>query len=108
MSAIIFKFGDGEDHDASVSEKSAGVRICFPKGWSLIPEFSGLDQNPTWTLEVANVDNDADYDPYTSVMEEAAIDQGFDDNHWTFRYARINYNAQTNTTGTVKFDMEKK
>lgn len=100
---IIFQFGDGADHDASVSEASASVEFCFVHNWSMIPEVSGLDQNPTWTLEVSN--DNVTWNPYDTLMQDAAIDQGFDDTHSNFLYYRINYNAQTNTTGTVKFIM---
>ncbi len=96
-----FIFSDGVTHDASVSEVSEAIELCFDHSWSLVPEVSGLDANPTWTLEVSN--DNATWNPYEAPTEDAAIDQGFDDHDSAFLYWRINYNAQTNTTGTVTF-----
>lgn len=100
---IEFEFSGGVLHDASVSEISVSQEMCFNSGWSLIPVFSSLDASPTWSLEVSN-DNITFY-PYDDLTDDAAIDQGFDDTHSSFLYWRINYNAQTNTTGTVSFDL---
>lgn len=100
---IEFEFSGGVLHDASLTETSIAYEMCFNTGWSLIPVFSSLDADPTWTLEVSN-DNTTFY-PYEDVNKDAAIDQGFCDTHTTFLYWRINYNADTNTTGTVSFQL---
>jgi hypothetical protein len=98
---ITFQFGDGGTHDASVTETSAVVQLCFQYGWLLIPVSSGLDAAPTWTLEVST--DGVNFAPYDPLTEDAAIDQPFDDTHANAIYWRIAYDAQTNTTGTVEF-----
>ena len=101
MAKVIITFSDGASHDASVTEVSGSIEICHFRGWSLIPVSSGLDAAPTYTIEVSN--DDINYAPYEDVVVDAAITQGFDDDHFQFSYVRINYDAQSNTTGTVSF-----
>lgn len=100
---IEFSFGDGTTHDASLTETSTSQEMCYDYSWSLVPEFSALDANPTWTLEVSN--DNVTFNPYDTLTQDTAITQGFDDTHSTFLYWRIAYNAQTNTTGTVSFTL---
>ena len=99
----IFQFGDGGTHDASVSEISTPIEICSNYSWLLNPVFDSLDQNPTWTLEVSHENVNSSFKPYDTPMIDAAIDQAFDDVHLAPTFLRINYDAKTNTTGTVKF-----
>lgn len=104
MSAPItfkFSFVDGTTHDASVSETSASQQVCFQYGWLLTPIGSGLDANPTYTLEVSP--DDVNWQSYDSRTKDAAINQPFDDTHMNGLYFRIVYDKQTNTTGTVEF-----
>ncbi len=100
---IPFNFSDDINHDASVSEISEVQTICFAHFWSLVPGYSGLDADPLYTIEVSN-DNIL-FNPYSPLTEDAAIDQGFDDTHTNFIYWRINYKANGNTTGNVKFEL---
>ena len=109
MSNLKFNFtSDGKTHDAAVSEISESLLVCFDHGWSIFPEFSGLDADPTYSIEVANIDSPSQFNPYNSLTLDAAIDQPFDDTHLNWLYVRIDYKAVDNTTGTVKFDMELK
>ncbi len=96
-----FIFSDGENHDASVSEISEAIQICNNYSWLLVPVSTGLDQNPTYSFEVST--DNVNWQPYEDVTEDAAINQPFDDTHLPATYIRINYNAQTNTTGSVSF-----
>lgn len=98
-----FLFGDGATHDASVTETSASLEFCASHFWSLIPVFASLDASPLWTLEVSN--DNVTFSPYDAVTLDAAIAQGFDDNHLAFKYVRVAYDANGNTTGTVSFTM---
>jgi len=100
---ITFQFSDGTSHNASLTEASFSQAICYKYGWSIAPIVAGLDQAPTYTIEVSN--NNIDFFPYESRVEDAAIGQAFDDTHLDWLYIRINYNAQTNTTGTVEFPL---
>jgi len=102
---ITFLFGDGAVHDASVSEASISQLVCFQYGWSLAPLSAGLGggATPEYTIEVSN--NDIDFAPYSSETTAADIDQPFDDTHMVWKYVRINYDAKTNATGTVEFEM---
>lgn len=103
---ILFQFADGNTHDASVSEISISQSICFQYGWLLTPISSGLNANPTYTLEVSN--DDINFQAYDSRIKDAAIIQPFDDDHMNGLFFRIVYNAQTNTTGTVEFQISMK
>jgi hypothetical protein len=98
-----FIFGDGATHDASVTESSAALEFCASHFWSLIPVFAALDASPLWTLEVSN--DNVTFSPYATETDGAAIEQGFDDNHLAFKYMRVTYTANGNTTGTVEFTM---
>ena len=98
---ITFEFSDGTTHDAGVSEISLSQELCFNTGWSLTPISAGLDGSPTYTLEVSN-DNINWFD-YEDLAQNVAIENGLVDTHQAFVYARINYNASGNTTGTVQF-----
>ena len=100
---LTFQFSDGTSHDASVTEASISQAICYKYGWSIAPVVSGLDQAPTYTIEVSI--NNIDFYPYDSPVVDADILQPFDDVHLDWLYIRINYNALTNTTGTVEFPL---
>tara|TARA_R100000655_G_scaffold32644_1_gene64551 strand:+ start:1321 stop:1653 length:333 start_codon:yes stop_codon:yes gene_type:complete len=100
---IEFNFSDGTTHDASVSEISDAIEICYNYNWSLAPNSIGLDADPTYTIEVSN--NNIDWSAYEDPTVDAAIDQGFDDIHFAWLYVRVNYNAVANTTGTVEFKL---
>jgi len=103
MSPIIltFVFSDGTTHDASISEASESLELCFNSGWSLTPVSSGLDGSPSYTLEVSN--DNVNWFSYEEASKDVAIADGLDDTHQAFIYARINYNAVDNTAGTVEF-----
>lgn len=98
-----FKFADGGVHDASVTEASIGLPICFKYEWSIVPKGVGLDQAPVYTIEVS--DDGVTWFPYDTPVVDAAIDQPFDDNHLSWTNIRINYDKKTNTAGTVQFDL---
>ena len=100
---IQFKFADGLVHNASVSEASEAVQICFNYTWLLVPKSDSLDQAPTYSFEIS--DDNITWQPYAPETLDAAINQPFDDTHFPPVFVRINYNAQTNTTGTVSFDL---
>lgn len=97
----IFQFADGSPHDASVTELSLALEFCLKYEWSIVPKAVGLDQAPVYTIEVS--DDDINWFPYEDRTVDAAIDQPFDDDHLAWTFMRINYDAKTNTTGTVEF-----
>jgi hypothetical protein len=98
-----FTFSDGNTHNASISQTSNPLTFCFDYGWSLVPKPIGLDQNPVYTIEVSN--DDLTWQPYDNTVIDAAIDQPFDDTHLVWTKIRINYDAKTNTTGTIEFTL---
>ena len=98
----IFEFGDGQDHDASVDEISEVFEACNNYTWLLVPESTGLDASPTYSFESSNSAT-GPWGPYDPLTEDANILQPFDDNHMAPTHFRINYSANGNTTGTVKF-----
>ena len=102
---FIFQFGDGGTHNASVTEKSAGINFCDDYGWFINPVSSGLDAAPTYTIEVSHEDVDASYVAYEDAVVDAPITQPFDDTHLVQTWMRINYDAVANTTGTVSFPL---
>jgi hypothetical protein len=98
-----FSEGIGIPHDASVSEISLPIQICNNYSWLLVPKSTGLDAAPTYSFEVS--DDLINWQPYETATLNAAINQPFDDTHMPGIWFRINYNALTNTTGTVEFDI---
>jgi len=100
---INFNFGDGTTHDASVSEISEPQLICHDYTWLLVPKSSGLDASPTYSFEVS--DDNINWQEFQPETKDAAIDQPFQKSDLAGLYFRINYNAQTNTTGTVAFTL---
>lgn len=101
---IPFIFSGNEDHPAGTPATSDAIDICGKYCWSIIPEVTGLDGSPLWTIEVANEDSDFKiyHEPET---ENIAIEDGVDDNHLNFTKMRIVYDPNGNTTGTVKFPL---
>lgn len=94
---------DGMTHDASVSEVSESLQFCESYNWLLVPKSSGLDQAPTYSFEVS--DDDVNWQEFQAETLDALITQPFQKSDLPGLYFRINYNAQTNTTGTVSFDI---
>jgi len=99
-----FNFTDGLSHDASVSEASEPQLICGNYSWLLIPKSTGLDQSPTYSFEVSD-DDGATWQEFQPETKDAAIDQPFQKSDLPGVLFRINYNALTNTTGNVSFDI---
>lgn len=103
----ILQFGDGGSHDATVSEASASQQICNEYSWSIIPKQTGLtQQDPVWTIEVSN--DDSNWKTYKSNSSNIPIGDGYEDTHLAFQYIRVNYDAKTETTGTVEFELNLK
>lgn len=100
---IIFLFSGSELHDASQDAISQAQEVCYSHKWSLAPSAVSLNGAPTYTIEVSN--DLTNWAPYEDRTDNAAIDQPFDDTHFAWRYVRINYLANDNTTGTVSFRM---
>jgi len=99
-----FTFGDGTAHDATVTEISQSWEVCFNYGWSLFVDQIGLtSSDATWTIEVSN-DNSTFYN-YKSNSVDIPIIDAYDDIHLSWTYMRINYDAKTETTGTVEFEI---
>lgn len=99
----IFNFTDGQVHDASVSEISDVFQVCFNYTWLLTPISTGLDASPKYSFEVSN--DNINWQEYDAATKDAAINQPFDDDHMPGLYFRISYDADTNTTGTVSFEL---
>lgn len=99
-----FVFSDGTNHDASITEISESQQICSTYGWSIFVAFAGLtSQDSTWTIEVSN--DDVNFFNYKINSIGIAIIDAYDDIHLDWQYIRINYNSQTETTGTVEFEI---
>ena len=99
-----FVFSDGTDHDASVSEISESWEVCFDYGWSLfVDQISLTSFDSTWTIEVSNDDNT--FYNYKSNSIDIPIIDAYDDIHLSWTYMRINYNSNTESTGTVEFEI---
>jgi hypothetical protein len=99
-----FVFGDGTDHDATVSEISLAQEICQRYGWSIAVKQTALgNEGGGWTIEVSN-DGINFYNYKVNAVGIAIID-AYDDEHLDWTYMRINYDAQTETAGTVEFEI---
>ncbi len=99
-----FEFTDGTAHDATISQVSESFQICFPYEWSVFVDQVGLTNSlGTWTIEVSNDDNT--FYNYKSNSVDIPIMDAYDDIHMSWTYMRINYNAQTETSGTVEFEI---
>ncbi len=99
-----FTFGDGTQHDATVSEVSVSQQICFPYEWSIFVDQVALTVNDSvWTIEVSN-DNNTFYN-YKSNSANIPIIDAYDDTHMAWTYIRINYDSKTESSGTVEFEI---
>lgn len=94
---------DGITHDASVSEISESLLFCESYNWLLVPKSSGLDQSPIYSFEVS--DDGINWQEFQPETKDVVITQSFQKSDLPGTYFRINYDAQTNTTGTVSFDI---
>ena len=102
-----FIFADGTSHDATVSETSQSIRSCYKYEWSLAPIKTGLTNfSPTYTIEVSN--DDLNWFEYNNLSTGVNIVNAVDDNHLAWVYMRVVYNAQTETTGTIEFELTQK
>ena len=94
---------DGITHDASVSEASESFQVCESYNWLLVPKSSGLDASPKYSFEVS--DDDINWQEFQPETKDRLITQPFQKSDLPGTYFRINYDADTNTTGTVSFDI---
>jgi hypothetical protein len=102
-----FEFGDGTSHDATVSETSQSIQSCYKYEWALAPIKSGLTVgDPTYTIEVSN--DDTTWFEYNNLSTNVSVDDAVDDNHLAWVYMRVVYNAGTETTGTIEFELTQK
>jgi hypothetical protein len=102
-----FQFSDGELHDATLSETSQSLSNCFKYDWSLAPIQSGLTTTtPTYTIEVSN--DNTNWFEYNNLSTDVLIEDAVDDNHLAWIYIRIVYDAKTESTGTIEFELTQK
>lgn len=98
---------DGTSHDATVSETSESLESCYKYEWSVAPIQSGLSVgDPIYTIEVSN--DDTNWFEYNSLSTDVSVDDAVDDIHLAWIYMRIVYNAGTETTGTIEFELTQK
>jgi len=102
---LTFEFSDGTTHDASISEASVSQSIDFQHGWSIAPisESLGGGASPQYSIEVSN--DNSNFYSYDSLTNGADITSVFTDTQLNWLYVRINYDARTNSTGTVNFKL---
>ncbi len=102
-----FEFADGVTHDASVSAVSNSLRACYKYQWSLYPIYLGLTSlDGTYTIEVSN--DNLNWFDYNNLSTDVNIVDAVDDNHLAWIYIRVVYTANTETTGTVEFNLTTK
>jgi hypothetical protein len=102
-----FIFSDGTSHDATVSETSESIQSCYKYQWSLAPIINGLTAgDPTYTIEVSN--DNLTWFEYNNLSTDVSVNDAVDDNHLAWIYMRVVYDAKTETTGTVEFELTQK
>lgn len=102
----IFTFGDGEDHDATVSEISAELDNCFNSVWNIAPTESGVVGSPTYTVEVS--DDGVSWFDYDILFVDVSTVDAVEDTQMSFLKIRVNHKAGTASAGTVKYIFEQK
>lgn len=102
-----FIFGDGVLHNASVSETSESIRSCYKYEWSIAPITAGLTSaKGEYTIEVSN--DNVNWFEYNNLSTDVSIEDAVDDIHLAWVYMRIVYDAKTESTGTVQFELTQK
>ena len=102
-----FIFNDGIIHDASVSEVSQSIRSCYKYEWSIAPITAGLTSaKGEYTVEVSN--DNVNWFEYNNLSTDVSIEDAVDDIHLAWVYMRIVYDAKTESTGTVQFELTQK
>jgi len=102
-----FVFSDGTSHDATVSETSEAVQSCYKYEWSLAPIKTGLTiADPTYTIEVSN--DGTTWFEYNNLSTDVSVNDAVDDNHLAWIFMRVVYDAKTETTGTIEFELTQK
>lgn len=104
--SLAFAFGDGENHDASVSEASVGMEISSNYVWNICPILTGVDGSPDYTIEVS-IDN-TNWKTYATEFTSVTTEDACEHDFASWSYIRISYNAQDATTGTLKFYLSTK
>ena len=102
----IFEFGDGSDHDATVSEISSELDSCSNHVWNVTPDCNDLGGMSQYTIEVSN-DGVCWFD-YALVFTDVNSEDGVEDIQLSFKKMRINHKASTATQGTVKYLLTQK
>ena len=102
-----FEFEDGIEHNATVSGFSASLQSCYKYNWSLVPILTGTTSNDaTYTIEVSN--DNVNWFEYNNLSTDVSVEDAVDDIHLAWIYLRIVYNAKTESTGTIRFELTQK
>jgi hypothetical protein len=102
-----FIFSDGTTHDASISEISEALLSCYKYEWSLFPVTSGLSSSDgTYTIEVSN--DNLNWFDYNNLSTDVSIEDAVDDIHLAWIYMRVVYSANTESSGTIEFNLTTK
>jgi len=102
-----FIFSDGTSHDATVSETTQSISSCYKYEWSLTPIKTGMTElTSTYTIEVSN--DDVNWFEYNNLSTDVSIIDAVDDTHLAWIYIRIVYDAKTESTGTIEFELTQK
>lgn len=98
-----FTFGDGEDHDATVTETSDSISTPNNFNWNIIPESTGVVGDATYTIEVSN--DNVVFINYAETFIDLIHEDGAEDDFLTYNFIRIEYKAGTVSAGTIKFPL---
>lgn len=102
-----FEFNDGIVHDASISGTSEAIRSCYKYEWSIAPITAGLTSaKGEYTIEVSN--DNVNWFEYNNLSTDVSIEDAVDDIHFAWIYIRLVYDAKTESTGTVQFELTQK
>lgn len=106
MNPLIYKFqfGDGTNHDATVDEASAAIKLCENYKWNVTPNESGITgAQPSYTIEVSS--DGSNWFAYDTDSTNVPTDEAVCDDHMTFTYIRVNHSGTGTTGGNVEYTL---
>ena len=105
---IDFVFSDGTIHDATLTETSTEINVCFGYNWNITANIDGITGvNPKYTLEAKGKNNQW-YVYKIPDAQDVDINDSLCDTHLSFTKLRLIHDGTGTTGGTVTYTIELK
>lgn len=107
-----WNFKNTENPHPDLTERMDQLKVYLTKCYGMdsvviLSNSKGLTAgDPTYTIEVSN--DNLTWFEYNNLSTDVSVNDAVDDNHLAWIYMRVVYDAKTETTGTVEFELTQK